>query len=584
MPSKGSRSGDALTETSIASAVRLVNQKPVTVVEVEPGVFLVDFGKVAFGNIVLQKPAETTAVTVHFGEAMDKGRVNRKPPGSVRYAVAKADVNKGTSLVIAPVPNARNTEANSAAHPPAILTPKEWGVLLPFRWVEIEGWPGRFRAANIKRRAAFDATWDDRAASFMSSDPVLNQIWDLCQYSVKATTFAGLFVDGDRERIPYEADSYLNQLYYYATSTQNQIPRATFDHLMVHGTWPTEWAYHMVFMAHADWMRTGDRAWLAQRYDALKTKLLMDRVGADGLVHSSKADIERTDIVDWPTGERDGYQFGPLNTVVNSFYVRSLHLMSLMGKAIGRDADATHYADLEAKAHAAFQDSFFDSQRGLYRDGAESGHHSLHANLFPLAFGLVPASHRESVATWLKSRGMKCSVYAAQYLLEGLFENGEATSAIDLMLAPGKRSWRHMVESGTTITWEAWDQEYKPNQDWNHAWGAAPANLLPRYILGVDAIAPGWTKVSVKPHTGSLSFARGKIPTPRGPIVVDWSLKKTLRLSLKLPKGVSASIELPAQATASHVLVNGKQVAAERKGAWWVLAKEVTGTTNVELR
>ena len=27
-----------------------------------------------------------------------------------------------------------------------------------------------------------------------------------------------------------------------------------------------------------------------------------------------------------------------------------------------------------------------------------------------------------------------------------------------------------MVESGTTITWEAWDMKCKPNQDWNHAW------------------------------------------------------------------------------------------------------------------
>ena len=44
-----------------------------------------------------------------------------------------------------------------------------------------------------------------------------------------------------------------------------------------------------------------------------------------------------------------------------------------------------------------------------------------------------------------------------------------------------------MVESGTTITWEAWDQKYKPNQDWNHAWGAAPANLLPRFVLGAQA-------------------------------------------------------------------------------------------------
>jgi hypothetical protein len=258
--------------------------------------------------------------------------------------------------------------------------------------------------------------------------------------------------------------------------------------------------------------------------------------------------------------------------------------MSIMGKAIGRDADATHYSDLESKATTVFQQTFFDSQRGLYRDGADTSHHSLHANLFPLAFDLVPAANRGSVVSWLKNRGMKCSVYAAQYLLEGLFENGEAKAAIDLMLAPGDRSWRHMVESGTTITWEAWDQKYKPNQDWNHAWGAAPANLLPRYVLGVQAQTPGWKSVAVKPHPGSLTFARGKIPTPLGSVIVDWNLKKAFTLSLKLPKGMSAHVELPAQGNVTQVLVNGKRAAATRKGAWWILTNEVSGAVKIELR
>ncbi len=590
-PAKGHKPNQPLSHTQAApstktiNSVHLVDQKPVAITEVEPGVYLVDFGKVAFGNIVLQGPADThTTVTVHFGEAMDKRRINRKPPGTVRYAVAKAELEKRTPQVIAPAPDSRNTESNSTAHPPAILTPKEWDVLLPFRWVEIEGWPGKLRPTNIKRQAAFDSTWDDHAASFESSDPMLNRIWDLCHYSIKATTFAGIFVDGDRERIPYEADAYLNQLSYYATCSSNQIPRATFDHLMKYGTWPTEWAYHMVFMAYADWMHTGDTVWLAERYESLKAKLLMNRVGVDGLVHSSQKDIERTDIVDWPAGERDGYEFKPLNAVVNSFYLRSLRLMSIMGKAIGRDSDAAYYADLESKAAGAFQQRFFDPQKGLYKDGAETDHQSLHANLFPLAFGLVPPANREAITSWLKNRGMKCSVYAGQYLLEGLFENGEAKAAIDLMVAPGDRSWRHMVESGTTITWEAWDQKYKPNQDWNHAWGAAPANLLPRYVLGVQAQTPGWKNVAIKPQPGSLTFARGKIPTPLGSVLVDWNLKKTFTLSLNLPRGMSAHVELPALGSATQVFVNGKRTSATRTGASWILTNEVLGSVKIELK
>ena len=181
------------------------------------------------------------------------------------------------TLVAAPPADKRNTEVTSTRHPPAILTPPEWGVVLPFRWVEVEGWPGRLSAGQVVRQAAYSATWDDDAAAFECSDEMLNRIWELCRYSIKATTFAGVYVDGDRERIPYEADAYLNQLSHYATDNDFQMARDTYDHLMKHGTWPTEWAPHMVFMAHADWMHTGDRKWLAARYEALFEKLSKEK-------------------------------------------------------------------------------------------------------------------------------------------------------------------------------------------------------------------------------------------------------------------------------------------------------------------
>lgn len=563
--------------------VHLVDQTPVSIKEVEPGTYLVDFGKVAFGNIVFNSPTETT-VTVHYGEAMKDGRINRTPPGTVRYAKTQTDLKANTPQVVAPAADRRNTETNTNAHPPAILTPKEWDVVLPFRWVEIEGWSGELKPEHIKRQAAFAKSWDDAESDFHSSDPMLNQVWDLCKYSIKATTFAGIFVDGDRERIPYEADAYLNQLSYYATSTDDEIARATFDHLMKHGTWPTEWAFHMVFMAHADWMRTGDKAWLEERYDALKTKLHSDRVGEDGLVHSSQEDKQRTDIVDWPVGERDGYVFTPRNTVVNSFYIRCLHLMAEMASELGKEADAAHFTSLESKATETFQKTFFDTQTGLYKDGDETDHKSLHANLFPLAFGQVPEPHRAHVAEWLANRGMRCSVYAAQYLLEALFENGQSKAALDLMLAPNDRSWRHMVNSGTTITWEAWDQKYKPNQDWNHAWGAAPANLLPRYILGAQPLTPGWTQALIKPHPASLNSAQGKIPTPHGPLTINWTAEKSLTLNLNLPKGMTAQVNLPALPDTSEVLVNNKPAKATRQGDRWILESPVTGSVKVELR
>lgn len=579
-----------------AAPTHLVDESPVSVTPVAPGTVLVDFGRVAFGNLRVTAPDGTpVTATVHFGENLVDGRVDRQPPGTVRYNLTTVDLPAGATVVAAPPADVRNTwtpgqtdpgamNMLSSLPPPAVLTPPEWGVVLPFRWAEIEGWPGEFTADHIVRQAGYASTWDDEAAAFESSDEMLNRIWELCRYTIKATTFAGVYVDGDRERIPYEADAYLNQLSHYTTDTDVQMARDTLDHLMIHGTWPSEWAPHLIFMVHADWMRTGDTAWLAERYDALKSKLLDDRAGPDELVRSNAEQVRKTDIVDWPVAERDGYVFTPINTVVNAFQLRSLTLMAELADALGRSAEATRYRDREATGRAAFQETLFDVSAGLYRDGIDTDHHSLHANLFPLAFGLVPPEHRDHVARWLADRGMACSVYAAQYLLEGLFRQGLAEEALALITAPNDRSWRHMVESGATLTWEAWDLRYKPNQDWNHAWGAAPANLLPRFVLGVEALAPGEGQLAVTPRPGGLRFARGRVPTNHGPVMVDWIQDDAFTLRLALPDDVTARLSLPAPADSTGVTIDGSPVAAARRGDRWEVADPVSGQATIVVR
>jgi hypothetical protein len=198
--------------------------------------------------------------------------------------------------------------------------------------------------------------------------------------------------------------------------------------------------------------------------------------------------------------------------------------------------------------------------------------------------GLVPEAQRAHLTKWIAERGMSCSVYAAQYLLEALFDNGAASEAIALVLAPGDRSWKHMIDSGTTITWEAWDQKYKPNQDWNHAWGAAPANLLPRFVLGARVLAPGWRRALIRPHPGQLKSAEGKIPTPHGPILASWKNDATFKLSLSLPRQVSACVELPAKADSKGVFINGKPVSAHRVGTYWRLDKNCFGDIVIEVK
>jgi alpha-L-rhamnosidase len=260
--------------------VHIVPQPPASMRRTADGRIQLDFGKVAFGNLRVHWPPGFGGIAVfHFGEALANGGVDRTPPGAFRYARVETAAAQGN--VVAPPPNAKNTG------PAAVTTPAVLGTLLPFRWVEVEGWPEATPVylAQIRRQAAFARDWSDDASAFACSNPLLNEIWELSRYSIKATTFAGIYVDGDRERIAYEADASLNQISHQACDPDPALARATFDHLLERPTWPTEWSLHMPFMAHADWMYTKDRSWLASRYDALYcTRISGHKVGVKRLV------------------------------------------------------------------------------------------------------------------------------------------------------------------------------------------------------------------------------------------------------------------------------------------------------------
>src|SRR5690606_15034021 len=128
------------------------------------------------------------------------------------------------------------------------------------------------------------------------------------------------------------------------------------------------------------------------------------------------------------------------------FHLRALVLIAEIARALGKTADADVFEARARATGAVFQRPLFDPARGLYRDGEGTDHASFHANLFPLAFGLAPAEHRDGLLAFLIGKGMACSVYAAQYLLETLFDHDADETALALITADGDRSWKHMIE------------------------------------------------------------------------------------------------------------------------------------------
>jgi alpha-L-rhamnosidase len=569
--------------------------KPVHFKKNDDGSYFADFGKAAFGTLEMiysAKNAET--LTIRLGEKLLDGKIDRNPGGTIRYSEVKLQVEPGkTNHQIELVPDQRNTG------PAAVALPDTFPVILPFRYVEIEGakdfdFPksklNDLKPENLIQISYFNY-FDNNTSAFASSDTILNAVWEMCKYSQKATSFAGVYIDGDRERIPYEADAYLNQLSHYSVDNEYAIARRTIEYFMDFPTWPTEWQLHVALMFYQDYMYTGNTELIEKYYEPLKHKTLMELEVQEGLIstHSPKltgafmaklgfADTTQRvrDIVDWPPaqkdtgwklpkdwpqGERDGFVFMPVNTVINSFYYMNMVIMAEFARLLNKPEEQLDFQLRAAKAKKAINEKLFNKAGGYYTDGIGTDHGSAHANMMPLAFGIVPEAHKKSVAAYLKTRGMGPSVYGAQFLMEAVYNGGDADYALELMTATHDRSWYNMIKVGSTIAMEAWDMRYKPNSDWNHAWGAAPANIIPRYLWGIQPEKPGFEVVSIRPQMSSLKQSSIKMPTIRGKIKGEYK-----RMNNRLSQ---YKIELPANmvgefnagfSTEDVVTLNGKPV------------------------
>ncbi|NQV35010.1 MAG: hypothetical protein HQ515_20115, partial [Phycisphaeraceae bacterium] len=422
-----------------------------------------DFGKSAIGilEFTATSKQDDLPITVHLGERKTDEQAVHKQPGrsNIGYDRVKMTLKKGTHHYVVKI-----TEREIKGYLHSQKLAPHYPEVMPFRYVEILGEFTSFRISDLKQGALF-YYFDEEASDFQCSNDNLKVVWDLCKYTQKSTPFLGVYADGNRERMPYEADAYIQQMSHFSVDREYSISRYTINFLLDHASWPTEWQMHMVLMAWEYYMQTGDKDLLRTRYEDLKRKSLIALTDDNGLISTRTGKkteaflrtlnfpgrvTQFRDIVDWPQGppkgtkaagnqspwsggETDQFVYTDYNAVVNAFHYRSLVLMGNIARVVGNRDDHAFFVKRSQAHRAAYLSIFFDPEKGVFTDGESTDHASLHANMFPMAFGMVPEKDVKTVAEFIKSRGMACSVYGSQYLLEALYNAGEADHAMALM-------------------------------------------------------------------------------------------------------------------------------------------------------
>ena len=141
------------------------------------------------------------------------------------------------------------------------------------------------------------------------------------------------------------------------------------------------------------------------------------------------------------------------------------------------------------------------------------------------------------------------SPYISFFHAAAAFEQDRSDLAFDVL----DSVWAPMAQAGPYFTGTFWESE-RPNgypgasTSMAHSWSAGITAILSKYVLGIKPVAAGYTKWSIRPQQGNLTWAAGSVSTPYGIITVNWNNSNAeFRIMVNIPRSTSGVIYVPAK-------------------------------------
>lgn len=256
-------------------------------------------------------------------------------------------------------------------------------------------------------------------------------------------------------------------------------------------------------------------------------------------------------FIDWTTTQemRTGE-----NGVLNAFRYAALLCAAELAGLLKDKAAAARCTREAHRVKRAFQ-HLWDGNTSRYapaiHDGKLSGAYSAHTNVLALLYGLVEGKKAQAALAYVKDclsdenflSPTHIELYFHKYALDMLYDRGEFAFAEHIM----RRTWGLMKERGAWALWEALYRGLENEGDLCIGWSSAPMIAFARRVLGVRPAPLRPRDVLVAPVSGTLTFARGAVAHPDGPINVDWRIHgdgagRWLELNVTTPKAVRIRI------------------------------------------
>lgn len=235
----------------------------------------------------------------------------------------------------------------------------------------------------------------------------------------------------------------------------------------------------------------------------------------------------------------------PKDLIATAYWAHSADLMAGMARSIARVQDAAHYQGVFEKIARAFNAAFVRAD-GNVGSGSQTSY--VLALQFKLLKGDVRVTAANRLAADVRGRGtaLTTGILGTQFILDVLADVGHEKLAYDLLWRTAPPSWANMIRSGATSIWESWSGIGARNQ----APFGSIGGFLYRRVAGIDAAAPGFTKIAIRPLVDSrLKYGGADYDSVMGRIVVDWKWLSNgrLRIDVTIPPNADALVHLPVE-------------------------------------
>ena len=272
-------------------------------------------------------------------------------------------------------------------------------------------------------------------------------------------------------------------------------------------------------------------------------------------------DLPHWHFIEWANLDRRGE-----SCAVNALYSGALGAASRLAHRAERPQLAQLCERLNTSVCAALNERHWDETRGVYVDsvdpvtGARGQRVSQHANALMLLFDIAPEDRRAPVLAAITDRArlkltaappivpdgeafdedrdiVRANSFFAHFVYSGI----AAAGGLAWVLADLDIQFGPMLATGTTTLWES----FSPAASLCHGFSATPAFQLSRRCLGVSPTSAGYKTFALALDPAGLQWAKGVVPTPQGPITVDWTLSQT-KLQVRVAHPLDCQMDPPA--------------------------------------